>query len=555
MDPRITRHFVNVGGRRVHYTRAGDGPAVVLLHESPCSAKSLTVPQTVFAHRFTAIASDMPGFGLSDPLPLEQPEIADLADALAETLTALGLERVAVYGRHTGASIAVEFARRHPARCTMAVADGYPVYSGPQRASRLTEYLKPLVPTWEGAHLLWLWFRYREQHVFWPWHGQTAAQRADADVPGLDFLHRGVIEFLEAGDGYRRAYAAAFRHGGQGLGLLADLRVPVCFAAREGDSLFRTLTLFPPGTWTAALARDQAAAAEATMTLLDRHSAPFAPPPSQVEPQPNRTTANYVATETGQMLLRTAGEQKTGIPLVVVHDIPGSSALLDPLLAILGQHRPVLAFDMIGQGESLPPDGWQPSVAAWASGVLAALDRLGVSRVALYGHGTGGTVAAAIARLVPGRVTSVVLGAPPALPEDGRDAFAASYAPSAEPEWDGSHLTRVWHHLRDQELWWPWHERTRAAARAGELDIDPDSLTLRARECLKHPAFYQPAWREVLTYVLLALDSPATVLAAERDRFARFADAAAAAVGGRVVRIAGGWQSRADAILAHLPPG
>ena len=217
MDPRITRHFVSVGDRRVHYTRAGDGPVVVLLHESPCSSKSLTVPQTVFARRFTAIAPDTPGFGLSDPLSLQHPQIADLADALAETLTALGLDQVAVYGRHTGASIAVEFARRHPARCTMAVADGYPVYSGPQRESRLTEYLKPLVPTWEGAHLLWLWFRYREQHVFWPWHGQTAAQRADADVPSLDFLHRGVIEFLEAGDGYRRAYAAAFRHGGQGL--------------------------------------------------------------------------------------------------------------------------------------------------------------------------------------------------------------------------------------------------------------------------------------------------------------------------------------------------
>jgi pimeloyl-ACP methyl ester carboxylesterase len=268
----------------------------------------------------------------------------------------------------------------------------------------------------------------------------------------------------------------------------------------------------------------------------------------------HRTTASYVATETGQMLLRTAGESMTGVPLVVVHDIPGSSALIDPLLSILGRYRRVLAFDMTGQGESVPPDGWSPTVGGWASAVLGALDRLGVRRVALYGHGTGGTVAAEIARLAPDRVTAVLLGAPPALPEAGRDAFAAAYAPSAEPEWDGGHLPRVWHHLRDQELWWPWHERTRAAARPGELDIDPDRLTARARECLKHPALYRPAWREVLTYALPALDCPVTVLAAERDLFARFAEAAATAVGGPVVPVAGDWQSRADAILARLPP-
>src|SRR6266568_2915859 len=126
MPERTTHHFVTVGARRVHYTRAGSGPAVVLLHESPCSARSLDIPQGVVARQFTAIAPDTPGFGLSDPLLLAQPEIADFADALAETLTALGIAQTAVYGRHTGASIAVEFARRHPDRCSVAVADGYP---------------------------------------------------------------------------------------------------------------------------------------------------------------------------------------------------------------------------------------------------------------------------------------------------------------------------------------------------------------------------------------------------------------------------------------------
>ena len=38
----ITRHFVSIrgkyGDRQVHYRRAGDGPALVLLHQSPQSS-------------------------------------------------------------------------------------------------------------------------------------------------------------------------------------------------------------------------------------------------------------------------------------------------------------------------------------------------------------------------------------------------------------------------------------------------------------------------------------------------------------------------------------
>jgi pimeloyl-ACP methyl ester carboxylesterase len=203
----ITQHFVTVGARRVHYTRAGSGPAVCLFHPSPCSAQRMRPQQEIFAARFTALAFDTPGFGLSDKLPLEKPELTDFADAFAETLTALGIGRAAVYGNHTGAAIAVEFAARHPDRCAMALADGYPAYLSGAAEDRLKRYLEPIVPKWDGSHLLWLWYRYREQHVFWPWHDHDLAHRADTDVPDADFIHAGVIDLLDAGDDYRIGYA------------------------------------------------------------------------------------------------------------------------------------------------------------------------------------------------------------------------------------------------------------------------------------------------------------------------------------------------------------
>jgi hypothetical protein len=233
--------------------------------------------------------------------------IKEFADALAETLAALGVEHVAAYERHTGASIAVEFAARHPQRCVIAFADGFAVFAKPYTDEQLERYLEPIVPTWDGAHLLRLWFRYRDQHVFWPWNLQTAETRSDADVPDLDFLHRGVVELLEAGDDYRIAYAAPFRH--RGLEVLRDLRVPVCFGHRPGDSLYASRKLYPKFAWTEIIPREPEGAALAERAILERHPARGAPPPAPpCAPLPGRTTTDYLNIDGAQALVRSAGE-------------------------------------------------------------------------------------------------------------------------------------------------------------------------------------------------------------------------------------------------------
>ena len=106
----IEHRFVTSGERRVMVRRAGSGPPVVLLHESPRSSAAFIPMIEALAERFTVIAPDTPGYGGSDPLDLHRPQIADYADALKEVMDALGLERAALFGRHTGAAIAIEFA-------------------------------------------------------------------------------------------------------------------------------------------------------------------------------------------------------------------------------------------------------------------------------------------------------------------------------------------------------------------------------------------------------------------------------------------------------------
>ncbi|MBM3490105.1 MAG: alpha/beta fold hydrolase [Alphaproteobacteria bacterium] len=529
---RIAKHFVSVGQRRVHYFRAGKGPALVLLHASACSAKVLRPLIEAFAGDFTVIALDTPGFGLSDKLSTAAPRIEDFADALAETLDALGIRHVAVQGRHTGASIAAEFAARHPERCAMALTDGYPLLAGDYDEARIAQYLKPIEPAWDGSHLVWLWFRYRDQHAFWPWNAQRLRNRADTDIPDLDFLHRGVIEFLEAGNDYRLGYAAPFRH--DAAGLFQRLRVPVCFGTRPGDWLHHMTHLYPPGTWHEVMPREGDDAAERERTILKRNPATgTVPPPPACAALPGRPTTDYASIDGTSLLLRAAGQDRPGEPVLLLPALPGSSALYDELLMALAAYRPVFSLDLPGHGESDPLPGNPQDVETWARAALAVLDRLGLARVQLYGHQGGASVAVELALRQPARFGAPALEAPIVLEAPLATEFARHFAPDLAPCWEGAHLLRAWHHVRDQELWWPWYRRQRGNARTHEPRIEPAALTARVREILKQPASFQPAWRALIDYPLAErmrrLAVPPLLVCAAEDAFAPAFAAARAA--------------------------
>jgi pimeloyl-ACP methyl ester carboxylesterase len=550
---RLTRHFVTVAGRRMHYTRMGEGPAVCLLHASPCSAKVLRLPQEVFAGRFTALAFDTPGFGLSDPWPHDRPEIEDFADNLALTLTELGVEQAATYGRHTGASIAVEFARRHAARCSMALTDGFPVFSAAVAEERQKRYLQPIVPEWDGSHLVWLWYRYRDQHVFWPWHNQDQGFRSDADAPDVAFNHRGVVELLEAGDGYRIGYASAFRH--RGLAVLPDLTVPVCFGNRPGDSQFKTMAQYPKDVWLRQFPREPYEAAAEERAVLLRHPARGnVPPAPPCAPLPGRSTTEFVDVAGRQVLVRSMGDLRAAPPVVIVPHVPGSSALYEDLLRAIGATHPVLAFDPQGHGESEPRADGAQSPEAWAETLWAVCDALGVRQVHLHGHNAGAAAAVEAAWHRRDRVLSLVLEAPLALEERARADLAPRWAPDVTPVWDGSHLLRMWHHHRDMALWFPWWDRRDATARRAPLRISPEVLQDRVREVAKQPESYAPAWQAALAYPLMeklaTLAQPLTLFATPEDAFGELLPKAAAMrADARVVACGSGDAARAQVVI------
>ena len=121
---KVHAQFVQVGERRVFVRHAGCGPALVVLHQSPQSSASMQPWFERFAATHAVFAPDTPGFGRSDPLPRAQPTIPDFAQALGELLQALGLQRVPLYGVHSGAAIAARLALDQPQRVAALVCDG-----------------------------------------------------------------------------------------------------------------------------------------------------------------------------------------------------------------------------------------------------------------------------------------------------------------------------------------------------------------------------------------------------------------------------------------------
>ncbi|MFC5382067.1 alpha/beta fold hydrolase [Aquipuribacter nitratireducens] len=87
-----------------------------------------------------------------------------------------------------------------------------------------------------------------------------------------------------------------------------------------------------------------------------------------------------------------ASEDRSGVPVVLVHGIPTSSALwrhVVPLLPGLG----VLVPEMTGYGDSIPAGaGRDIGLAAQADRLLAWLDGRGVREAVLVGHDLGGGV-------------------------------------------------------------------------------------------------------------------------------------------------------------------
>jgi pimeloyl-ACP methyl ester carboxylesterase len=105
-------------GDRWSYMEAGrpDAPALVLLHGVGANSMHWRFQFAGLGDEFRLIAWNAPGYLLSDALVKDWPDCRDYADALADFLAALKLERVNLVGNSFGTRVAQCFAFHYPER-------------------------------------------------------------------------------------------------------------------------------------------------------------------------------------------------------------------------------------------------------------------------------------------------------------------------------------------------------------------------------------------------------------------------------------------------------
>ena len=459
----ITRHFVDVANpdgskRRVHYRRAGMGPPVVLVHQSPKSGAEYAPLMRAWAKDFTCLAPDTPGFGESAPLPLAAPHVNDYADAVLAFMAALGLDRAGAYGTHSGAIALITAAKRAPERFAAIAANGYAVWTDAERADFGANYTPAFAPQPYGEHLTWLWHRIREQSWFFPWYATDDAHRLSVAHDDVARVHAAVLDVMAAGASYAPGYAAMLQ-APRDLPAPGAATSPVMISAPDGDPLqshIARLGPLPPG-WAAYPLPDNAAIEAAARDWLLAHPADAMPMPRAPDDE------GYVAVS-GFGQLHWLGDRASATLLL---HAPGSAA---ELVARTG----VLAIDLPGHGLSEGFADAPASLDAVADIIVRGLDSLLTGALAaVEGEGASARLAAAVATRLGLAALAPPPGPPPVWPDLTPDRF-------------GSHLARAWGMARAEIAFAPWHDVRAVTARNFDpAEFDPHRLHRRVLAALR----------------------------------------------------------------------
>jgi len=158
-DGSIESRFATVDGLKIHYLRAGHGPAVILLHGYTQTSRMWRPLIPRLTDKFTVIAPDLPGIGESD-VPKDGLDMKTAAFRIHALAKSLGITKSRVVGHDIGLMVAYAYAAQFPDEVEkLAVMDAF----------------LPGVPGWELA--------YDSPHF---WHFRFHGQTPEALVQGRE---------------------------------------------------------------------------------------------------------------------------------------------------------------------------------------------------------------------------------------------------------------------------------------------------------------------------------------------------------------------------------
>jgi pimeloyl-ACP methyl ester carboxylesterase len=430
--------------------------------------------------------------------------MADVADAMKAVLTALKMPRCPVYGSHTGGAIATELARRHPALVSALIIDGVNIFDARDTRFLLTdEYMPPLSVKDDGSHLLAEWVKARDVTTWFPWSQRAAKNRLPWAFPSPEVLQDFFLDRLRAWDRYRPVYRSVFKH--DFCAAVKALKVPATFMAQAHDILFPHLDRLPKLKSNQRIVRYpadfDAYADERARVVRSYRVKAEAPDDAPFHPTRGVVNRRYVDLAGGQILVRSIAEEGAQRPIVLLHDGRDSSRSFEPLMRALATgRRPVYAMDLPDNGASDALAVKRPTIAHYADAVEDTLASLGLPAVDLYAVGAGAVVALDLLSRPAFAQARALLDAPDFYPTPFARRLLREWAPPLTPRWDGAHLSSLWLMLRDEYAFWPWFDKSPAAACAVDAPSDWREMHARVMDVVRSLSTYHRLTEAALRY-------------------------------------------------------
>jgi len=121
-QPKALEH-VSIHGYEVRFRRAGEGPAVLLVHGIAGSSRTWEQVIPLLARDYTVVAPDLIGHGASAKPPGDY-SLGAQASALRDLLAVLDIEHATVVGQSFGGGVAMQLAYQFPENCERLVLVG-----------------------------------------------------------------------------------------------------------------------------------------------------------------------------------------------------------------------------------------------------------------------------------------------------------------------------------------------------------------------------------------------------------------------------------------------
>ncbi|RYF73518.1 MAG: alpha/beta hydrolase [Cytophagaceae bacterium] len=158
-------------------------------------------------------------------------------------------------------------------------------------------------------------------------------------------------------------------------------------------------------------------------------------------------TRHLLAIDNQYWHYRQQGDMTAETAIVLLHSVPGNSAMFAPLFANIASLRPkmrILAPDIPGYGGTDAPLRPIASLQDYLPSFRAFFREMGLRQVILYGTGTGAQLAIAYANAYPDKVASVLLDEAFLVPPGNKQPMLIDSFPDLTPHVDGSHLNNAW---------------------------------------------------------------------------------------------------------------